>query len=114
GDLLLDQTEVDRHRSGASQRQAESAFLAAIDVARRQHATWHELRAAVSLGRLWQAHGRASEAYALIAEAYARFSQGQDSPELRAVQTLLTSLSAEGAEAGARSPSSDSEADPGW
>ena len=66
----------------------------------REHAAVHaadarslELRAAVSLSRLWQAADRHDEACELLAPIYERFSEGLDHPELREAAVLLDELS---------------------
>jgi predicted ATPase len=60
----------------------------ALDVARRQEAKSLELRAAMSLSRLWQ-QGKRQEAHDLLAEVYAWFTEGFDTPDLQDAKTLL-------------------------
>ena len=55
---------------------AEECFQQALDIARRQHARSLELRAAMSLSRLWQRQGKRTEAYQLLAEIYDWFTEG--------------------------------------
>jgi predicted ATPase len=72
---------------------AEACYRRALDVARRQGARSLELRAAVSLSRLWQAADRHDEARELLAPIYERFTEGLDHPELREAAALLDELS---------------------
>jgi len=71
---------------------AESSFRRAIDIARRQHARWLELRAAKSLSRLWADHGHAARAHALLSGVYGWFTEGFDTADLREAKSLLDSL----------------------
>jgi len=72
---------------------AEACYRRALEVARRQGARSLELRAAVSLSRLWQAAGRHDEARELLAPIYERFTEGLDHPDLREAAALLDELS---------------------
>jgi predicted ATPase len=72
--------------------EAEQAFLRAIDVARGQEARWWELRASVSLGRLWQRQGRSDEARSLVANVYDWFTEGFDTVDLLDARALLDEL----------------------
>ena len=72
---------------------AEACYRRALDVARGQGARSLELRAAVSLSRLWQAADRHDEARELLAPIYERFTEGLDHPELREAAALLDELS---------------------
>ena len=60
------------------QAEAETWLQRALDVARRQEAKSLELRAAMSLARLWQQQGKRTEAYALLAPIYGWFTEGFD------------------------------------
>jgi adenylate cyclase len=62
--------------------EAEQLFRQALEVARAQQARWLELRAAVSLARLWQAHGRGDDARELLAGVTAWFTEGYDLADL--------------------------------
>jgi predicted ATPase len=73
----------------ASLHQAESCFQHAIEVARRQQAKSWELRATVSLCRLWQQQGRMNEARRMLAEIYGWFTEGFDTPDLQEARALL-------------------------
>ena len=79
-------------RSPAAPASAEACYRRALEVARRQGARSFELRAAVSLSRLWQAAGRHDEARELLAPIYERFTEGLDHPELREAAALLAEL----------------------
>lgn len=68
---------------------AEACFQQALDIARRQQAKSLELRAAMSLSRLWQQHGKRSEARALLAEVYHWFTEGFDTADLQEAKALL-------------------------
>jgi predicted ATPase/DNA-binding SARP family transcriptional activator/predicted negative regulator of RcsB-dependent stress response len=71
---------------------AEASLRKAIEVARRQSAKSWELRATTSLARLWQRQGRADEARQVLSEVFAWFTEGFDSPDLKAAKALLAEL----------------------
>jgi len=71
---------------------AESCFLEAIQVARRQRAKSLELRAAMSLSRRWFGRGKPQEAHGLLAEIYNWFAEGLDTADLREARALLDEL----------------------
>ncbi|HET9884581.1 MAG TPA: hypothetical protein VFS81_22695, partial [Candidatus Binatia bacterium] len=73
--------------------QAEASFQNALTVARRQSAKSWELRAAMSLSRLWQRQGKRDEARKLLAEIYGWFTEGFETADLREARTLLEELS---------------------
>jgi predicted ATPase len=64
----------------------------ALDVARRQEAKSLELRAAMSLARLWLQQGKRSDAHALLAPIYHWFSEGFDTADLQEAKALLDAL----------------------
>jgi len=72
--------------------EAESCFYQALDVARRQQAKSWELRAAMSLSRLWQQQGKQAEARALLAPIYGWFTEGFDTADLQESKALLDAL----------------------
>jgi predicted ATPase len=74
--------------------QAEACFQQALDVARRQQAKVLELRAALSLARLWQGQGQRAAARQLLAELYPWFTEGFDTADLQEAQALLEALGA--------------------
>jgi predicted ATPase len=73
--------------------QAEASFQQALEVARRQEAKALELRAAMSLARLWQHQGKRAEAHALLAPIYGWFTEGFDTTDLQEAKALLEELS---------------------
>jgi predicted ATPase len=86
GELLL-------QHSVASPEEAETCFQQALDVACRQQAKSLELRAALSLSRLWQQRGQRDEARELLAPIYAWFTEGFDTADLQEAKALLEELS---------------------
>jgi predicted ATPase len=72
--------------------EAEACFQQALAVAQQQHAKSLELRAAMSLSRLWQAHGKGTAARQLLAEIYGWFTEGFDTADLQAGKALLAEL----------------------
>ena len=72
--------------------EAETCFHQALAVARRQEAKSLELRAAMSLSRLWQQHGKQAEAHALLAPVYRWFTEGFDTADLQEAKVLLEVL----------------------
>jgi predicted ATPase len=71
---------------------AETCFRQALAVARRQQAKSLELRAAMSLSRLWPQQGKRAEAYQLLAETYGWFTEGFDTIDLQEARALLEEL----------------------
>jgi hypothetical protein len=71
---------------------AEACFQRALEVARGQAAKAWELRAAVSLARLWQRRGRSSDAHRLLTDTVGWFTEGLDTRELLAARDLLKLL----------------------
>jgi adenylate cyclase len=71
---------------------AEDCFRQAIDTARRQQSRAWELRARMSLSRLWQRQGRRDEARAALAAVYGRFTEGFTTPDLVDAAALLNGL----------------------
>jgi predicted ATPase len=63
-----------------------------LDIARRQQAKSLELRAAMSLCRLWQCQGKRIEACTLLAESYSWFTEGFDTADLQEAKALLEEL----------------------
>ena len=74
------------------QTDVETFFHQAIDSARRQRAKSLELRAVLSLSRLWHKQGKGDEAYRLLKEVYETFTEGFDTPDLRDAKALLNEL----------------------
>jgi len=84
GELLLAQ-------EGTRQQwvEAEECFRHALEVARHQQAKSMELRAAMSMSRLWQRQGRCAAAYHLLAEIYGWFTEGFNTVDLQEAKALL-------------------------
>ena len=83
GDVLVRATQ-----SGA----AEAAFAHAIEVARRQRTRSFELRAAMSMARLWRDQGKRDQARELLAPVYGWFTEGFDTLDLKEAKALLDEL----------------------
>jgi predicted ATPase len=76
----------------AQPEEVEACFQQAHEIARRQQAKSLELRAAMSLSRLWQQQGKRAEAYALLAPIYGWFTEGFDTADLQEAKALLEEL----------------------
>ena len=85
GELLLRQTSPDAI-------QAEACFQQALEVARHQQAKSWELRAALSLSRLWQHQGKRTDAYDLLGPIYGWFTEGFDTADQQDAKVLLEEL----------------------
>ena len=72
--------------------EAEACFQQALDIARRQEAKSLELRAGMSLSRLWQQQGKRVEAYEVLAPIYGWFTEGFDTADLQEAKALLEAL----------------------
>jgi len=83
GELLL---------ARADTAEAEACFGRALEVARRQQAKSWELRAALSLSRLYHQQGKAAEARHLLGDVYGWFTEGHDSTDLQEARAFLDSL----------------------
>ena len=71
---------------------AEAYFERALAVARQQQAKSWELRAAMSLARLWRDQGKVQQARDLLAPVYGWFTEGFDTPDLKEAKALLDEL----------------------
>jgi predicted ATPase len=85
GELLL-------AREPADASQAEDSFNRALVIARSQNAKSWELRAALSLGRLWRRQGKRDEAAQLLNRVHEWFTEGFDTADLREAKILLDGL----------------------
>jgi predicted ATPase len=98
GELLLMLEGAGRSRSVTEGMQGaespEGCFLKAIAIARRQEGKSLELRATVSLARLWQQQGKNNQARRMLADIYDWFTEGFDTIDLQQAQALLQELSA--------------------
>jgi predicted ATPase len=72
--------------------QAEACFQQALAMARRSQAKWWELRAAMSLSRLWQRQGKRDAARQFLTEVYDWFTEGFDTAGLQEARALLHAL----------------------
>ena len=79
-------------RLPTSEETAEQCFHRALDVARDQSALFWELRAAMSLVRLWRGQQRVSQARKLLGPVYRRFTEGFETADLMAAKALLASV----------------------
>ena len=85
GELLLSRS-LDNHA------EVESSFHAALTVARQQQAKSLELRAAMSLSRLWQQQGKRDAVRELLAPIYGWFTEGFNTTDLQAAKALPDEL----------------------
>jgi predicted ATPase len=89
GELTL-QSQVPSPRSKVEE--AEACFLKAIEIAQKQQAKSLELRASMSLARLWQQQGKGTEAHRILSEVYNWFTEGFDTKDLQEAKALLAEL----------------------
>jgi tetratricopeptide (TPR) repeat protein len=85
-----DESEATSQSPGASE--AETCFRQALDIAHRQQAKSLELRAAMSLSRLWQQQGQRAKAYQFLAPIYGWFTEGFDTADLQDAKAMLDAL----------------------
>jgi len=87
-------SQVDNSQSAVCnpQPEAEAFFQKAIEIARRQQAKSLELRATVSLARLWQRQDKHHQARTVLADIYGWFTEGFDTKDLREAKALLEQL----------------------
>jgi predicted ATPase len=85
GELLLGQT-------APAAFQAEACFQRALTIARHQQAKALELRAAISLARLWQSQGKRADARQMLGEVYGWFTEGFDTADLQEARVVLQGL----------------------
>jgi DNA-binding winged helix-turn-helix (wHTH) protein/predicted ATPase len=74
------------------QIEAETCFQRALDIARRQQAKSLELRAALSLSRLWRQQGKKADARQLLGEVYDWFTEGFETADLQEARVFLEEL----------------------
>jgi predicted ATPase len=75
-----------------AEKEAEACFFKAIAIARQQQAKSLELRATMSLARLWRTQGKREEARKMLAEIYGWFTEGFDTADLQEAKALLEEL----------------------
>jgi predicted ATPase len=85
GEIALKSPEADTAK-------AEAYFQRALAVARQQQAKSWELRAAMSLARLWRDQGKTQQARELLAPVYGWFTEGLDTRDLKEAKALLDAL----------------------
>jgi predicted ATPase len=88
GELLVQAEDGVQHAAVT----AEECFHQALAVTRRQQTKSFELRAALSLSRLWQQQGKRAEAQELLAPVYGWFTEGFDTADLQEARALLEAL----------------------
>jgi predicted ATPase len=86
GEISLKSPNLDAARG-------EPYFARALAVARQQRAKSWELRAAMSLARLWRSQGKVQQARELLAPVYGWFTEGFDTRDLKEAKALLEQLS---------------------
>jgi len=86
--------EVARMSSKPDAAKAEAYFERALAVARSQQAKSWELRATMSMARLWRDQGKRDEAHDLLAPVYGWFTEGFDTRDLKEAKTLIDDLHA--------------------
>jgi predicted ATPase len=98
---VSDKSKTSQDKSGVSdprplapdpQSEAEACFLKAIEIARRQQAKSLELRAIMSLARLWQQQGKQHAARNMLSDIYHWFTEGFDTVDLQEAKALLEEL----------------------
>jgi predicted ATPase len=82
GDLYLNE----------SPEEAEKHFQRALTQSREQHARSNELRAAISLAKLWHSQGKSQQAHELLEPIYTAFTEGFDTADLKQAKELLILL----------------------
>jgi predicted ATPase/DNA-binding winged helix-turn-helix (wHTH) protein len=91
------EAELNRHKGEVLLRQghcevAEELYRKALSIAQEQQARLWELRAAVSLARLWRDQRRHADARAILTPVYGWFTEGFNTPDLKEAKTLLDEL----------------------
>jgi len=93
GELLLQDAALGGRPDSPPGPSAEECFRKGIDIARRQGAKSLELRAAMSLSRLWQHEGKRDQARQIVADIYGWFTEGFDTEDLKEARARLDELS---------------------
>jgi predicted ATPase/class 3 adenylate cyclase len=94
GELLLDHSS-DRTHDSTEEHRAEACFQQAIAIAADQHATSLQLRAAMSLARLWRTQGRTGEAGRMLSRVHDVFTEGAGTADLLEARELLGEMAKE-------------------
>jgi predicted ATPase len=108
GELLLAQAHSNpkarvTQKSAAMEAKAEACFQHAIETAREQKTKLLELRATISLARLWRQQGEKEKAHKMLFEIYNWFTEGFDTKDLQEAQAMLGQLKGEGGKGGKKS-----------
>ncbi len=74
------------------EKEAEGCFRKAIEIAQQQQAKSLELRATMSLARLWQKQGKHKDARKMLAQVYDWFTEGFDTADLQEAKALIEEL----------------------
>ena len=85
--------EIALKSPGPDVAKAEAYFQRALSVARQQQAKSWELRAAMSMGRLWRDQGKVQQARELLAPVYGWFTEGFDTSDLKEAKALTENSS---------------------
>jgi predicted ATPase len=108
GELILQQEGKDRETKSMKQKsatptphspipdpqsEAEACFIKSLEILRTQQARSFELRATMSLARLWQQQGKTKQAHKLLSEIYNWFTEGFDTKDLQEAKALIEELS---------------------
>ena len=88
GELILQRASTQGMKQ-EGQGEAESCFRQALAIAHRQQAKSFELRAAMSLSRLWLLEGKSANASRLMTSTFGWFTEGFDTPDIREAKALI-------------------------
>jgi predicted ATPase len=91
-EILRSAGEIARQGPSSDAAKAETYLDRALEVARQQHAKSWELRASISLARLWREQGKVQQARELLAPIFGWFTEGFDLPDLVEAKALLGEL----------------------
>jgi predicted ATPase len=86
------QGELLQRHTGTAAAAVAHCFEQALTMARHQQAMAWELRAAISLGRLWHQQGKHADTTALLVPIYRQFTEGFDTADLQEARALLEAL----------------------
>ena len=84
--------EIELRSPGRDNAKAQAHFERALEIARAQQARSWELRAAMSMARLWRDQGKRAQAHDLLAPVYGWFTEGFDTLDLKEAKALLDEL----------------------
>jgi predicted ATPase len=92
GEFMAGTAEIALMAPAPDAARAQAYFERALAVARAQQAKSWELRAAMSMARLWRDQGKRNEARDLLAPVYGWFTEGFDTLDLKEAKALLDAL----------------------